>query len=691
MSHSFRDRGRLGDRFKNKSGDEILQSLREQLDQDKKMFFDATPAWGETTSTTSPFSRQALWRCTMWAVTPYPQVGGCMWPQYQVEHLARCMSYTLRTRGLLTMSVGFCSQPLEAMDTFEDFDQEVGFPFDDVEDPRLPRSSRLQRHLDELASRHPEFADHLRPEMSTSGFRTWGPRHRRGSGGSSGVFSSEDDGSDVRSQASGGSGEGGIAAPPVPETESVAPQPQNKLPQYGLRNTVDLGGAAQKLEQSERNQRSWSAPPDARTGDPAQPKRFVSRIEITPKVPGNPNVQQCSQQQPPSPPIYSSSPGKPPMAPKPPPTNKAGSNVRHIPIFVEGRDEPVLPKDVTDSSKPAPTGAHASAHAEHFTTDFPGNPHFADAAFTDHAFSDHPFADRFSRPQFSNAFHHPNQFGPSPQQHTFRTTGFHPQPQQQQQPVPPQKRPTASQAPPTKRPTDTPAPSATAPPPPPQPPVNDPLAKVAAVQSNVDALTEQVSQFTGTTRTDKQYIYLDEMLTRNLIQLDDIETHGREDIRQARKDTIRSIQRAISLLESKAPNQDSTKTEEVAMETPEREEEESQKSGDADCESKSEMVQDPPSENVEQPAEQVQETATETNVTADPVAEEQAAVVKCSSVTAMEQDLPAGGDSTESKAEEQTNKESTEIPSAGDGASGEPTQSVEPAAPVEPVAQAESA
>lgn len=48
-------------------------------------------------------------------------------------------------------------------------------------------------------------------------------------------------------------------------------------------------------------------------------------------------------------------------------------------------------------------------------------------------------------------------------------------------------------------------------------------------------------------------MYLDEMLTRELIKLDDIETEGRENVRQTRKNAIRSIQETISLLETKAP------------------------------------------------------------------------------------------------------------------------------------------
>lgn len=60
-------------------------------------------------------------------------------------------------------------------------------------------------------------------------------------------------------------------------------------------------------------------------------------------------------------------------------------------------------------------------------------------------------------------------------------------------------------------------------------------------------------RYAGGSRQDKEYIYLDEMLTRELIKLDDIETEGRENVRQARKNAIRSIQETISLLETKAP------------------------------------------------------------------------------------------------------------------------------------------
>lgn len=73
------------------------------------------------------------------------------------------------------------------------------------------------------------------------------------------------------------------------------------------------------------------------------------------------------------------------------------------------------------------------------------------------------------------------------------------------------------------------------------------------MQKDVDDLAEQVRRYVGGSRQDKEYMYLDEMLTRELIKLDDIETEGRENVRQARKNAIKSIQDTISLLETKAP------------------------------------------------------------------------------------------------------------------------------------------
>ncbi|CAB3376450.1 Hypothetical predicted protein [Cloeon dipterum] len=336
--------------------------------------------------------------------------------------------------------------------------------------------------------------------------------------------------------------------PPQPETA-------RKLPQYGLRNTVDLGGAAQQLAERERNQRSWSAPPESRAME-EQPKRFVSRIEIqpsAPKAPGevsgspaatNPGVQMPSS----SAGNSSANPGKPPVAPK----QQTKSGERLIPIFVEGRSEPVFPKESHERPQQSPPQPppqfeqqqhpfpERSANFDDYT-DFP--------QFKSRGFNESAFADRFARPDFANR--NQRHFGEPFWAHRGSGSAHQPQHPQQPPPSPPQKRPMPAQSPPTKR-TQEQAPAAeNAAPPPPPPPVNDPLSKVAAVQKDVDALMREIEEFSGQSKSDKQYIFLDEMLTRNLIKLDDIDTNGKDEIRKVRKEAIRSIQRAISLLESK--------------------------------------------------------------------------------------------------------------------------------------------
>ena len=95
------------------------------------------------------------------------------------------------------------------------------------------------------------------------------------------------------------------------------------------------------------------------------------------------------------------------------------------------------------------------------------------------------------------------------------------------------------------------------------------------MQKEVDALTEQVNAYTGNSRQEKQYMYLDEMLTRELIKLDDIETEGKDNVRMARKQAIKSIQDSISLLESKAPlpgqQQEQVKPQEESAEAKQQE------------------------------------------------------------------------------------------------------------------------
>ena len=44
------------------------------------------------------------------------------------------------------------------------------------------------------------------------------------------------------------------------------------------------------------------------------------------------------------------------------------------------------------------------------------------------------------------------------------------------------------------------------------------------------------------------------MLTRNLLALDGLNLEGRDDVRQVRKESIKSTNRCLSILESKAAN-----------------------------------------------------------------------------------------------------------------------------------------
>lgn len=87
--------------------------------------------------------------------------------------------------------------------------------------------------------------------------------------------------------------------------------------------------------------------------------------------------------------------------------------------------------------------------------------------------------------------------------------------------------------------------------PPQTPHTADCITKIQAIQRDVLDLMCAVEQFGGK-RGDKEYGYLDEMLTRNLLKLDTIDTNGKDSIRMARKEAIKCIQASIAVLEAKA-------------------------------------------------------------------------------------------------------------------------------------------
>lgn len=298
------------------------------------------------------------------------------------------------------------------------------------------------------------------------------------------------------------------------------------LPQYGLRNTVPLGQKT-PLEpglvdaEGDRNQRSMSAPPDSRV------------------PPGHQNMGNSAGG-------YHQSHAEPRH------DDGSHSNVRHIPIFVEGRDEPIINKNV-DST------ANFAESKPSFQPPPPEKEQFFAEREVPMGFTHPPnFSRAFGTP-FSKGFRQTPQ--PFTQQKVFPQTNYTQQaaPPQQgraQSPKPapvhhPQQRQEHTAPPPQQNQQQNQQRAPSPPKPQPPPSSNDPISKILSIQKDVLDLMTKVETFKGT-KKNKEYIYLDEMLTRNLIKLDDIETEGKENIRLARKEAIRCIQKCIAVLEAKA-------------------------------------------------------------------------------------------------------------------------------------------
>lgn len=77
------------------------------------------------------------------------------------------------------------------------------------------------------------------------------------------------------------------------------------------------------------------------------------------------------------------------------------------------------------------------------------------------------------------------------------------------------------------------------------------LEEIQEINNELSTLKQQVSSFSGEFQ-DKLYRYLDEMLTRLLIRLDNVEINGDIAIRTARKATVNAVEACASLLEAKA-------------------------------------------------------------------------------------------------------------------------------------------
>ncbi|XP_023964285.2 BAG family molecular chaperone regulator 4 isoform X1 [Chrysemys picta bellii] len=76
------------------------------------------------------------------------------------------------------------------------------------------------------------------------------------------------------------------------------------------------------------------------------------------------------------------------------------------------------------------------------------------------------------------------------------------------------------------------------------------IQRVMQVMEEVEQLEQEVDEFVGK-KTDKAYRLLEEMLTKELLELDSIETRGQDNVRQARKEAVHRIQAILEKLEKK--------------------------------------------------------------------------------------------------------------------------------------------
>lgn len=286
-------------------------------------------------------------------------------------------------------------------------------------------------------------------------------------------------------------------------------------------------------------------------------------------------------------------------------TMENAQRVRHIPIFVEGRDEPVINKGHDNEGAAAPqhvneppphssnnTSAFASAesssvphHQTHHNFGRPPMGFEGDMGFGrdnlgfgqdiplpsgsifDRA-KDFPVRDFFNMRSASprrsespsNVYH--QQYHPS--QHQSRNSPSPAAPQQRQ--APPQsynqdrqvpvhhdtKRsstPQRQQEPPQAAQPQQQAPMPEQGIPAKQKAVEDSITKIQNIQASVLDLMSRVEQFDGTNK--REYNFLDEMLTQDLLKLDNIDAEGKENIKSARREAIKCINSLISLLEAK--------------------------------------------------------------------------------------------------------------------------------------------
>ena len=298
------------------------------------------------------------------------------------------------------------------------------------------------------------------------------------------------------------------SSPRVTRAHSEPPKHFNQSQRPNLKTKIPLGNLA---ENSEHN---------------------LSTSASDPSVPSTEQPQQHQQQ----------------------PNEQQQPAVRHIPIFVEGRDKPVI-NDEAGIKKPSefyPSNVKVERRAQNPPTSL-NVPNLKDK-------KQEPTSPLSPIPSDQ----------PIPMGYTETDNAINGQPQEPTSPQPMPAGPIPMPCSPNFMNKKEASPPPPAPPQrQPQPPKLDPkdpsLQQLFKIQDNVNELVNQLDEFNGD-KNSKEFKYLDEMLTRNLIALDEIESGGRPDVRQARKESINAINRCLSVLEAKAKSPDAARNNEILSE-----------------------------------------------------------------------------------------------------------------------------
>ena len=286
-----------------------------------------------------------------------------------------------------------------------------------------------------------------------------------------------------------------------------------KKPFTGKNNTTEIPSTHQKLPESPRLERAHSEPPKTMTAK-------INRLQTPTVIPENEDENSIK--------TSASAPSVPSNnSPVPPPrrTSPPKEHVRHIPIIVEGRDTPVYSRKTSEPTRNATVHETPARRPGSLTTSNPTPP------------KQEPTSPISPPP------------GPIPM--GWEDKKKDPEPNSPQ-PMPPGPIPLPCS--PNLMETDGGNPSIHAVHPnsdESSSAVDPAMEKVQSIRENLKDIKNRIDNFQGS-KKDKEYLYLDDLLTRYLLQLDCIDSGGKEEIRKIRKESIVSVNRCLSLLDHRA-------------------------------------------------------------------------------------------------------------------------------------------